>query len=107
MKPTDYVIQEGTLPVQFQRAVRINDTTSQLTVEAKLNNKKGTFVINGKMDFNQVSANDELDIATIEIIADLMMEARNYCLKWLEDWKGAPRVDAQLPFPEDTEDTEE
>lgn len=86
VKKTDYLIQRGIEKVNIQRAVKINDKSQNLTIELKLNHKKGLYEIAMKWNYDAVTEDDVLDRATIKVMGDLMMEGRNYCIDWREKW---------------------
>lgn len=88
MKKTDYVMEKGTLGVQFKRSVEVNDKVSVLTVEVKLNHKKGLFGISGNWNFDQVSDNEDENNATLTVLLELMGEAKNYAVEWRNAWLG-------------------
>ena len=97
LKKTDYTRQRGIESEDFVRPCNINGKSQQLTVVLVKNNKKGLFYIKCVLNFSAVTGDDQLDIATIETLADLQMEARNAGLAWVKEWQKAnPTDDDQL-----------
>lgn len=89
MNPKDFQIKKKTFVVSFTRGVTINDIASELTVDISLNNLKGLFTIKPRINYNQVTGDDELDGATVETVGDLVQEAISYGLKWRREWEEA------------------
>lgn len=86
LKKTDYTIQKGIEPIEFVRGVQIDGRSQNLTVLLKCNNKKGIFSIHYEMGWNQITDDDQLDIGTIEVLSDLVFEARAYGKLWRQEW---------------------
>lgn len=89
VKPADYVRVTGTVPEEFIRPVKINDKTQNLVVTLKMNNKKGTFEIITKWNYQQITNNESDDAATLKMYQELMMEARRIGLEWKEEWQNS------------------
>lgn len=88
VKKTDYQIKRGSESVEIVRPVKINDKSQNLVIELKLNHKKGLYTIVQKWNYDAITGDDTLDAQTIEVMGELMMEGRDYCLAWREKWEG-------------------
>jgi len=79
----------GTLPMTFSRGVQINDKTSNLSVELKLNHKKDLVTIVAKIDNDQMTGDAKLDSAMLETLNELTLEAISQGVKWRNERKKA------------------
>lgn len=66
MQKGDFVLEKGTLKIDYKRGVVINDKTQNLTVTPSLNHKKGTFSINFKWNMEAITGDDLIDMATLK-----------------------------------------
>lgn len=108
LKPTDYQIKKGTLPVEFQRGVEINGKASVLTVTLRLNHKKGLHTVFPRLNHDQITGNPEDDAATLEVLTELTTEAIAYAIAWRKEWNETQRDKSQGSlFPEEEEDPDE
>ncbi len=94
MKKIDYQVNIGIMPVIFTRGVVINDKSSNLSVELKLNHKKDLFTINAKVNNNQVTGDDMLDVAMLETHNELILEAIKYGVNWRNERLAAKEENA-------------
>jgi len=73
----------------FSRGVQINDKTSNLSVELKLNHKKDLVTIVAKIDNDQMTGDAKLDSAMLETLNELTLEAISQGVKWRNERKKA------------------
>ena len=106
MKPEDFQVVKGNESAEFVRGVNINDRASNLTVVANLNNKKGVFDIQVKINSGQVTGNAKLDDATVKTIGELQKEAIKHALEWKRLWaeNNATNDDDEIDFNGGQED---
>lgn len=97
MKKTDYQIKKGNEKIKFVRGVKINDKDTNLTVEITLNHNKGLYTIAPKITTSEVTDDEVLDKATCKVMADLLYEAMQYCIKWRKKIKENDDAE-QLPL---------
>lgn len=93
MDPKDLSIVRKSQVLEFNRTVVINEVESTLTVELHLNGKTGTFALKTGLAFNQVTEDEELNGATIEVLGDLTEAAIKYGHEWRSVWLKAKYSD--------------
>lgn len=87
LKKTDYMMNYGTLKIDFVRGVQIDGKTSNLSVQLSLNYKKDLFSVQPKLDNDQVTNDSALNKATLDTLQELTNEAMLHGIEWRTERK--------------------
>jgi len=105
LKKTDYTVNRGIEKLQYQRGVKINDKSTNLTVVLVKNYKKGFYHIEIKWNAEQITENNVDDQATMKTLTDLALVAAKDGAKWKKEWHENQPIDpAQTEMFEGSDD---
>lgn len=93
IKSSDYRTQTGIVPVDYTRPVKINDVSQEARVVLKMNNKKGLFEIQIKVNSNLITGEEEQDRALLGILNELSIIAIADGEKWRKEWNATRKKD--------------
>ena len=95
VKRTDFVIKRGIEKLQYQRGVKINGKSTNLTVFLVKNYKKGFFHIEIKWNSEQITGDSVNDQATMKTLSEMALFASKDGEEWAQDWRNnQPKEDS-------------
>jgi len=85
MRKDEFQIKEQKQSLNFIKSEHINGKDQNLTVVLRLNHNKGLIDVSVKWSDNMIPEDGKEAINVLKSISDLMLEAKNYGLKWKKE----------------------